>query len=138
MKEENGAVSSRDDGKRSCSETQWPTRGSAVHAGERDCAKIVPLLLLAGIFVGQLPLPDLHARPSPGLHPPAAGAAGLDRPARAAAGPPCNFSRWSAPASGTLHIIICLAQERNQLTSSGFMARSCDSPPTVLPAHCHG
>ena len=72
---------------------------------EKDCAKIVPLLLLAGIFGGQQPLPDLHAWPSPGLHPPAAGAAGLDHPARATAGPPCNFSsRWSAPVSGTLHM----------------------------------
>jgi len=71
---------------------------ASARAPRRNCAKIVPLLLLAG-------MPDLHARPSPGLHPPAAGAAGLDRPARAAAGPPCNFSsRWSAPVSGTLHM----------------------------------
>ena len=41
MKKENGAVSSPNDGKRSCSETQWLTRGSAVHASERDYAKIV-------------------------------------------------------------------------------------------------
>jgi hypothetical protein len=40
MKEVNGAVSLRDDDKRSCSETQWPTRGSAVlvHASERNRA----------------------------------------------------------------------------------------------------
>ena len=78
---------------------------ASARAPRRNCAKIVPLLLLTGIFGGQQPLPDLHAWPSPGLHPPAAGAAGLDRPARAAAGPPCNFSsRWSAPVSGTLHM----------------------------------
>ncbi|XP_066392567.1 protein transport protein sec31-like [Miscanthus floridulus] len=57
---------------------------------------MVPPLLLAGIFSGQQPLPDLHARPSPGLHPPAAGAARLDRPA---ASPPDGTSPRPRPGS---------------------------------------
>jgi hypothetical protein len=129
LKEENGAVSSWDDNK--CS-VLWDAVASG-RRGDQLCIRRQERLrknrassppACKQIRRARQPPLDLHVRQSPVLHPPATGAAELDRPARAAAGLSCNFSRSSAPVSGAF---TCRAQARNQQRLHG-----------LLPAYCHG